>query len=379
MKLETLQITDDNYSDYTLPALDSENTLVLIFGHPDLINKPGIIADIAQQYPKSHILGCSTSGEIFADKVFDSSLSIAVMQFEKTKLKSTFTAIDSVENSFNAGVEVTKELFDPSLNHVFVLSGGLDINGSELVNGINSQLPDNVMTTGGLASDGTRLSRPWIIREGQIVEGWVSAVGFYGDHIQIGHGSRGGWDFFGLERIITRSDGNILYEINGKPALQLYKDYLGDYADDLPATGLLFPLSLRSDLDSDERIVRTILSVNEDEQSIIFAGDVPQGYHVQFMMANFDRIIEGAYDAGCLAELKTGDNPILSLAISCVGRRLVLRDRTDEELEALISAFSSDVKQIGFYSLGEISPFVPLEGACALHNQTMTVTTICEI
>ena len=298
MKLETLQIKGDNYSDYIFPALDSENTLVLVFGHPGLINKPNIIADIAQHYPNSHILGCSTSGEIFADKVFDLSLSIAVIQFENTRLRSMLTAIDSVNNSFTAGVEVSKQLLHPDLKHVFVLSGGLNINGSELVKGINSQLPDSVVVTGGLASDGQTLNRPWIIRDGQIAEDWVSAVGFYGDNIQIGHGSRGGWDFFGLERIVTRSDANILYEINGKPALQLYKDYLGDYADGLPATGLLFPLSLRSDLDPDKRTVRTILSVNEDEQSITFAGDVPQGYLAQFMMANFDRIIDGAYDAG---------------------------------------------------------------------------------
>jgi hypothetical protein len=207
--------------------------------------------------------------------------------------------------------------------------------------------------------------------------GHVCAVGFYGDQIGFGHGSRGGWDILGPEREVTRSDANVLYELDGQPALQLYKKYLGDRADGLPATGLLFPLAIRNEKEVDGDTVRTILAVNEDDQSITFAGDVPTGSFVRLMRANFDRVIEGASDASADVDTQSySSGPILNVAISCVGRRLVLGPRSEEEIEAAMDALPEDTKQIGYYSYGEISPLA--SGKCDLHNQSMTLTAIWE-
>jgi hypothetical protein len=206
----------------------------------------------------------------------------------------------------------------------------------------------------------------------QCQERAVGAVGLYGDPLEIGHGSRGGWDIFGPERRVTRSEANVLYELDGRPALELYKRYLGERATGLPATALLFPLSLKGDKDAD--LVRTVLSVDEDAQSMTFAGDLPEGSTVQLMRANFDRLIDAASGAARDTEC-TG--PTLSVAISCVGRRLILGERTEEELEATLDGLPTGSRQVGFYSYGEISPLVGA-GNCALHNQTMTLTTIRE-
>ncbi|HKZ28446.1 MAG TPA: FIST C-terminal domain-containing protein, partial [Acidimicrobiia bacterium] len=258
---------------------------------------------------------------------------------------------------------------------VLVLSDGLHVNGSELVRGISGRFGSNVPVTGGLAADGDRFEHTWVIVDGFPVERQVVAVGFYGESVRFHHGSRAGWDIFGPERLITRSEGNVLFELDGRPALQLYKQYLGDLADGLPATGLLFPLAVRQDPD-DRFLVRTILAVDEAEQSLTFAGDVPVGMRAQLMQANVDRLIGGAEQAAKEAR-NDAAGPVLSVAISCVGRRLVMGDRTEEEVEATVEWLPAGSHQVGFYAYGEISPYS--DGTCDLHNQTMTLTTISEM
>lgn len=205
----------------------------------------------------------------------------------------------------------------------------------------------------------------------------MTAVGLYGTAVRLTHGSKGGWDLFGPERLITRSRENVLFELNHKPALQLYKDYLGELAKGLPGTALHFPLAIRQKQTETKRLVRTILAIDETAQSLTFAGDMPEGSYAQFMRANFDRLIQGASDAATLASPSgTGSTPTLSIAISCVGRRMVLGQRTEEEVEAAFDVLPKGSEQIGFYSYGEISPYAT--GHCDLHNQTMTITTISE-
>jgi hypothetical protein len=384
MKVETCHYTiKDGWSCQSFPNLDSENTLVLIFAAPRFIDDPAPILEFTKHYPLAKIIGCSSAGEILDMTVSDDSIVTAVIQFEKTPIKLATVAVNSVEESFQAGTNIAKELNDADLRGIFVLSEGLKINGSELVKGLNSiENNHQIVITGGLAGDGSAFKKTWLISGQQIVTSKVVAIGFYGDHIKIGHGSRGGWDIFGPERRITRSKNNILYELDGKPALTLYKEYLGDKASGLPATGLLFPLAIRKDTDDTAQLVRTILAVDEKEQSLIFAGDVPMGYLAQLMRANFDRLISGANEAA-KRTLEMGSNttvskesPLVLIAISCVGRKLLLGDRIVEEVETLLDIFPKGTTQIGFYSYGEISPHQI--GNCDLHNQTMTLTSLQE-
>jgi hypothetical protein len=259
---------------------------------------------------------------------------------------------------------------------VLVISDGQNVNGSELVAGLTRHLPQGVTLTGGLAGDGDRFQETLVLWDGPPEPDRIAVIGLYGDHIKVGFGSMGGWDPFGPERLITRSDGNILYELDGQPALDLYKKYLGEHARNLPASGLLFPLSLRTA--AGENVVRTILGVNEAEHSLTFAGDMPQELHARFMMANFDRLIDGAIGAAQTSYEAIGNTaPELALLISCVGRKLVLKQRIEEEVEGVRDTLGNDTILAGFYSYGEISPFTP-SATCELHNQTMTITTLSE-
>jgi hypothetical protein len=363
--------------DGPLPAeLDSAQTLALVFGSPraDLIRQP--LAMVRDALKHSCIAGCSTAGEILGESVSDDSLVVATVRFERSWSRHVDVAVHRPDQSEAAGRTLGIRLAAPELRAVLVFSDGLHVNGSALVRGLLDALPPGVTVSGGLAADGASFQSTWVLCGGRPEPGRIGAVGLYGP-IAVTTGSRGGWDPFGPERRVTRADGNVLYELDGRPALALYKEYLGDLASGLPASALLFPLAVRLGGDGAEPVVRTVLGVDEATQSMTFAGDVPAGCLARLMRSNHDRLIRGAHDAAAGARASMArDAPVLALAVSCVGRRLVLKQRVEEETEATLEAMPPGSAQVGFYSYGEISPSG--FAACGLHNQTMTLTTIGE-
>jgi hypothetical protein len=351
--------------------------LVLVFGGPAALHAPGGMDAVRQAFPAAAVAGCSTAGEIHGVRVSDATLIVSVIEFSGTMVRTARVPIAHAGTSYEAGRELAAALPADGLRHAFVLSDGLLVNGSELVRGLTNRLPANVVVTGGLSGDGPDFKKTYVLWNGRPEPGIVTIVGFYGDRLEVGCGSLGGWDPFGPERLITRSKGNILYELDGRSALALYKSYLGDHATGLPATGLLFPLSLRT-VDGAAGVVRTILSVDEAGQSLTFAGDIPEGAYARLMKANFDRLIDGAVGAAQASRLRLPDAPAsLAILISCVGRKLVLGQRIEEEVEGVRDVLGTQTTLCGFYSYGEISPFTPT-ARCELHNQTMTITTLAE-
>jgi len=349
---------------------------VLVFGAPACLARKGELDAIRAAFPHALITGCSTAGEICGTRVRDDSLAVTAVRFEDTRLELAVTTLDG-GHSYGAGKTLAAELDTPGLRHVLVLSDGLQVNGSELVKGLRDHLPADVAATGGLAGDGSRFQHTLVWADGEPASGRITALGFYGDRIQVGYGSLGGWDAFGPERLITRSSGNVLHELDGQSALALYKTYLGEHADGLPATGLLFPLALRL-AGEGHIVVRTVLAVNEQDNSMTFAGDLPEGGHARLMKANFDRLVDGAGDAARAGYETLGSaSPELAVLISCVGRKLVLKQRIEEEVEAVREVLGAGVALTGFYSYGEICPHDAIT-RCELHNQTMTITTFSE-
>lgn len=360
-----------------LGKLGDAAQLVLVFGSTSILKEKKYYNEIKKAYPKAHLLGCSTAGEICGTQVSDESLVVTAMRFASTQLKGARVRMSEVENSFQAGELLAKALPGEGLVHVFVLSDGLNVNGSDLVKGLTKHLRSDVSLTGGLSGDGDRFKETLVLWDDLPERDTIAALGFYGNRLKVGCGSLGGWDSFGPERLITRSTGNVLYELDGMSALELYKKYLGEHAKGLPATGLLFPLSLRTQ-EGKTGVVRTILSINEEEQSMTFAGDVPQGAYARLMKANFDRLIDGSIGAAKTSYEAIGSSsPDLAVLISCVGRKLVLKQRIEEEIEGVRDVMGRQTVLTGFYSYGEISPFNP-SAKCELHNQTMTITTFSE-
>ncbi len=373
MRIEQIHWADINQIPGTESALQHAQ-LVLCTGGIDVVGKDSVFPTLRKLYPDADIVSLSTAGEIAGTHVYEQSIIINALQFEKTNIRSVSLELSDFQNSFDCGLALADKLRGPSLCHILVISDGTLANGDELVKGINQHTDKNVIVTGGLAADAGRFTGTLVGLNHTARAGLVVAIGFYGKDLIIKHGSRGGWDEFGPVREVTKSQSNKLYSLDHIPALDLYKKFLGEKASELPASALLFPLCLK--LDNGEVLVRTILSIDENEGSMTFAGDVPQGSQVQFMMANFDRLIDGAYVAA--SESKDTYSPQWVFLVSCVGRKLVLAHRTEEEIEAVVETLGKQAIYSGFYSNGEISPLLE-STRCSLHNQTMTITTYVEL
>jgi hypothetical protein len=360
--------------------------LVLVFGATATLQDRRLMESMREYYPAAHILGCSTAGEICAAQVFDDSLVATAIHFEYTHVRTAQISLNAHSGSEEAGEFLAQALphavgnetggAQEKLVHVLVLSDGSNVNGSSLVSGLMRHLPKGVALTGGLAGDGARFGETLVFKGDIPQKGVIAAVGLYGSHLKVGVGSLGGWDPFGPERLVTRSKGNVLFELDGRPALGLYKQYLGEHAKGLPATGLLFPLSVRVDPD-ETALVRTILAVDERLQSMTFAGDIPEGALARLTKCNVDRLVDGAVGAARASYPAGSAAPELAILISCVGRKLVLKQRVEDEVEGVRSILGEQVAMTGFYSYGEIAPFA-LGERSELHNQTMTITTFAE-
>jgi hypothetical protein len=359
----------------------SDAHLVLYFGTSDALGNEDWYRDLRTMYPEAHLVGCTSGGQIQHAGISESGIAAVAVRFAATRLRIATESVVDSSQSRAYGVALGCQLSDEDLVGVFVLSDGLNVNGSELIRGLLSTLGSAVRVSGGLAGDGARFTQTRVGVDALPQPLTIAAIGFYGTTVRFNCGCAGGWDTFGVPRRITRSVGNELFELDGKPALDLYERYLGEEADGLPGTALLYPLKIWDPESPSHDVVRTVLAVNRETRSMIFAGDVPQGSKAQLMRGEFTRLAAGATEAASQAAAKQsscGARGGLALLVSCIGRRLLMGQRIDDEIQAVREVLSADVAQLGFYSYGEIAPH-PVSGVCELHNQTMTVTVISEV
>lgn len=358
--------------------------LVWIFGGIKQFTTPDLLGNLKTAFGEAQLLGCSTAGEISNDGVSDDAIVVTALHFEKHDAQSfrvATTTIASMEGSKGAGERLAQQLQHTHLHDVIVLGQGVNINGSALIDGFRAILPAETTLSGGLAADAGAFTETWTLSNQAIANNQIVAIGFNSPNIQVSHGTFHGWQPFGPARKVTRSSGNILFELDGEPALEVYKKYLGDYAKDLPASGLLFPFSMMGSDEHETGLIRTILGIDETAGSLILAGDVYEEGYLKLMHANTDSLVDGAEKAA-EATAKQGVNPNepgFALLVSCIGRKLVMGARVDEEVEAVADVFGKKSVVTGFYSNGEISPLLNGGLECKLHNQTMTITHISEL
>jgi hypothetical protein len=357
--------------------IELKNPLVLVFANRFLLEDENVIADIRNQFPYEHIVFGSTSGEIICCNVNDNSISVTAIEFEKsTFVIKNGNILDYDKKAKPLGEALFNEMPKENLKHLFVVSEGSFVNGSSLIDGLESNKANSISLTGGMCGDDARFIKTLASYKENPKEGEVVLIGFYGETLDISFASFGGWIPFGPERKITSSKANILFEIDDIPALDLYKKYLGDKASELPQASLLYPLNVTPEGKS-EPVVRTILSINNENNSMVLAGDVPKNSRVQLMMASIDGIADGAQHAAEIAMENRKNPPQIALIVSCVGRKLVMNQRVEEEIEQVREIIGENVAIAGFYSYGEMAPFNG-DSSCELHNQTMTLTLISE-
>jgi hypothetical protein len=354
--------------------------LVLYFGSRETLSDSGRYRELREMFPDACLMGCSTDGQICGDEMMESGVNAIAVRFDATTIRTAIENAPNAGHSRTYGEAIGRTLASDDLAGVFVLSDGLAVNGSELVAGIGMHV-GNVPISGGLAGDGSQFIETMVGLNCPPESGKIAAIGFYGRSIKIGHGSAGGWDVFGPKRRITSAEGNVLFQLDGRAALDLYERYLGDdEIEALPGSALLFPLQIHDPQRPDHRLVRTVLAVNRDKRSMTFAGDMPEGWVAQLMRGNFDRLASGAAEAAQLARDDLGElkgNGGMAILVSCIGRKLLMGQHIATEIEAAGAALGPNLARIGFYSYGEITPHAT-SGICELHNQTMTITTMVE-
>jgi hypothetical protein len=378
MKIQQATLKDLNRFHQQLEPLAAlAPNLVFIFGAPSFFST-GEAGKLGEAFPGATLIGCSTAGEVSMEGVQDGTMVVTAVRLERARILPGSTDLANMADSRAAGERLAKELAAPDLRAVLVFGQGININGSALVEGMTEVLGTTVPITGGLAGDNGAFAQTWTIGKKGISDHAIVAVGLAGASLQVGHGSFGGWETFGPARKVTRCEGNVLYELDGEPALEIYKRYLGEYARDLPASGLLFPFAMLGDDLNAIGLIRTILGIDEKLGSLTLAGEILQYGYLKLMHASTDALVDGAEAAAKAAiEMARLPQPSLAILVSCVGRKLVMGDRVDEEIEAVAAVLGKGVIRTGFYSYGEISPFAP-GVSCKLHNQTMTITTIAE-
>ncbi|GAB1855960.1 FIST C-terminal domain-containing protein [Flavobacteriaceae bacterium MHTCC 0001] len=377
--MKTVQIRRNKKGnwDYISKEMELNNPLVLILGNRYLLEDENIYGEVRTLFPTGHLIFGSTSGDITADVVDEESITITAIEFEKSSfLIRTSNILNSDYDSYKTGEALINQLPNEGLKYAFVLSEGSFVNGSELTKGMNASSKNNLLITGGLCGDAARFEKTLASYNENPKPGEIIAIGLYGDDLEVTFSIRGGWTPFGPERVVTKSKSNVLYELDNQPALDLYKRYLGDKSNELPGSALLYPLNVKS-ISEEQSFVRTILNIDEDQNTMILAGDIPEDSKVQLMMTNVDNIANASEAAATQALELRKTSPQLALLVSCIGRKLVLDQRVEEEIEEVVNVVGDRATVCGFYSYGEIAPFYG-ESNCQLHNQTMTITLISE-
>ncbi|RFC35674.1 MAG: putative conserved protein, contains FIST-N domain [Candidatus Nitrotoga sp. SPKER] len=354
------------------PVFSAVADMVLVFADNIFFQTEACYTQLKGMFPQAHIVGCSSSGNVLGVEISDGDMVATVIKLEHSRVLLTSVDIEPGKSVKEMGIRLMAKLCAPELRHVIVLSDGLLVSGSELAKGLNQA---GVSITGGLAGDGGQSGKTWVMADAPAETGRIAALGFYGD-VTIKSGCFTGGEEFGAERIITRSKGNEVYEIDGEPALNLYKRYLGEQAKELPASGWCFPLSIQASK-KEQAVARTLLAVDEVACSLIFAGDVPQGYLCKLMRMNLDNFIDSAELAAEAAQPASHYGAGLCFLVSCLGRRLVMGQMTEDELDIVREKLDAEILITGFYSFGELAPFSNVM-QCQLHNQTITLTTIYE-
>jgi hypothetical protein len=353
-----------------------KTNLVLVFGQRTLLEKTMPYSSISKLYPNAEIIVCSSSGQISNQCTVADEIVVTAINFEKTQIKTASVDILSNDSIVQLGENIKNTLLQDNLKSILILSEGTYINGTELINELIKQTESKIPIYGGLAGDEFNFEKTIVGLNADASSGKIVVVGFYGEHIHFGFSTKGGWSDFGPQREVTVSEKNVLYKIGDRYALDLYTEYLGKYADELPGSSLYFPLSMK-ETENSPSVVRTILSIDEEKKSMTFAGNIPEGSFVRLLKGNIDKLIDASSSAAHDIQKKTNKENQLVLLVSCVGRRIVLGDRVEEELEVVREVFGNNSLLCGFYSYGEISP-LKNDLACELHNQTMTITTIFE-
>jgi hypothetical protein len=375
MKVQQIRTDVADLQSALIDMVKVEPQLVFVFASPATLADGQVVEVLAKRFPGAAVVGNSTAGEISCGGVSDNGVVVTAVHFERSHVQAYGERVAHNDDSYIAGTRLASWLDPIGLRGVIVLAPGFDVNGSALIRGLQDHLAVDVPVSGGLAADLGGYSQSYTVLDRQVDDRLAVAVGLYGDALTLGHASYGGWEPYGPACKVTRCSGNKLIELDGEPALAVYERSLGEHAQGLPSSGLLFPFEVLSAELGATGVVRTLLGVNRSQGSLTLAGEIETDGYLRLMHASTEKLVAGAHHAAVKVCSDAGASS-LALLVSCVGRRLVMGSRFGEEVDAVAGVFDGRAVLAGFYSNGEISPNGG--NTSKLFNQTMTITCLSE-
>ncbi len=348
--------------EFSLPYAQEENCLVQIFsGVMDKDFLTEISTHVCEILPKAHIIGSTTDGEIYNREVTVHETIISISCFDDVKLTSGF----SLEaDSFQSAHSLFTTIASDKTRLMIVFCDGIYCNGDDVLSALH-KCKKEMIVAGGLAGDNGLLKKTFVTHnKGVYTEGLV-AVAFESESLQINTHYSFDWIPIGTEMQITLAKANRVYEINHKPARDIYAKYLGDTAAvKLPSIGVEFPLIVE---ENGVRIARAVLQVHQDK-SLSFAGNLKEGTKVRFGVGNPELILQN----GLKNSQEIKKYPIEAAYIySCMARRRFLQEHISTELER----YPLDVTLSGFFTYGE---FYSTTESKSFLNQSVTILMLCE-
>jgi len=352
-------------------GLESPDAL-LVLGPRAALEDGATVALLTERWPEASLIGCTTAGEVTSAGAADGALVVTALSFAHARTKVAATRLG--DDHREAGRRLADALAGDDLRALSILSEGLHTHVQDLLQGLQERLPADVVVGGGLAGDGDAFETTGVLTSAGYLPDHAAALAFYGPSIIARCASASGWHPFGLERRVTRSSGSVVFEIDDARALDVYSRYLGDEAERLPSSGLVYPVAVSL---GDEAVIRSLSAIDRDTGALSFFGDIPEGSHIRLMHASNGELVAGAAQSADRVGLPDDRAPDIAFLFSCAGRKAVLGTATDLEVAAVQERLPAGTPLAGFYTYGEIGVFGGT-GPCEHHNQTMTVLALAD-
>ena len=236
-------IWKDNNWELNSEQKDLKPQICLLFGTRENFEEEDLYYKaLKERFPDSDIIAASTAGNIISDQLLDDVIIATCIELEKTEVKSKLFEFNNKAGK-ELGLDIGNYFKADDLSYMLVLSA-VGINAGKLLDGINEVIQGSAGISGGVAGDNTKFEKTYVGLNENIGEKKIVVIGFYGNNLVTKHGSQGGWDVFGPKRKVTKCEGNVLYELDNRPVLDLYKEYLGPKAAELPASALYYPFTI---------------------------------------------------------------------------------------------------------------------------------------
>lgn len=322
-----------------------------------------LVRGIREATEHAPLIGCSDAGEITNDGPHEKS--VAVMAIRSDTLAFTSGLGGEVRaDAREAGRTVAKEIkakAPDSLRALVMFPDVLTGNGAEIVRGVLDILGSHFPVVGGAPGDDFLFEKTYEYRDDTIATGTVAAFGISGS-FSMGIGVRHGWIPIGVPMKVTKSEGAVVHELDGRPAIAIYEDYFGQKADELKKEPLArmaitYPLGIKLP-DMEEYLIRDPITVDANG-SITCAAEIPEGAEIRLMIGSKEKAIEAAEEAATKLMNdfeRVGSKPKLMLMFNCIAREKLFGQKAKDEIEAVMAIVGRDVPLLGFYTYGEQAP-----------------------